>query len=68
MKTKFLKGAVLTSFLFSAAVVGLAFAPHHTCACGQYEDGSQLTHFVNSVSEKLLGKPIMEKNPNPYLK
>jgi len=68
MKRKFTKGFVLTSVLFSIAIVGLAFAPHHTCACGQYEDGSQLAHFVNSASEKLIGKPIIGKNPNPNLK
>jgi len=68
MKRKTTKGLLITSFLFFIAAVGLAFAPHHTCACGQYEDGSQLTHFINSASEKLIGKPIIEKNPNPYSK
>jgi len=67
MKRKFTKGFVLTSVLFSIAIVGLAFAPHHTCACGQYEDGSQLTHFINSASERLIGKTIFEKNPKPAL-
>ena len=67
MKRKFTKGFVLTSVLFSIAIVGLAFAPHHTCACGQYEDGSQLTHFINSASERLIGKPIFEKNLKPAL-
>ncbi len=66
MRRKTTKGLILTSFLFSIAVVGLAFAPHQTCACGQYEDSSQLTHFINSASEKLIGKPIIKKNPNPF--
>ena len=65
MKKKITKRFILTSVLFSVAVVGLAFAPHHTCGCGRYEDGSQLTHFINSASETLIGKPIIEKNPNP---
>ncbi len=67
MKSKTIKSVILTSFLFLIAVVGLAFVPHHACACGQYEDGSQLTHFINSVSEKLIGKTIIEKNPKPSL-
>ena len=66
MKRKITKSLILTSFLFSLAIVGLALVPHHTCACGQYEDGSQLSHFINSVSEKLIGKPIIEKNPKPF--
>jgi hypothetical protein len=65
MKRKVVKGLVVTSFLFSAAFVSLAFTPHITCGCGQYEDSSQLTHFINKVSEKVIGKPIIEKNPNP---
>lgn len=66
MKRKGLKSCVLILFLFSTAIVALAFAPHHTCACGQYEDSSQLTHLVNSISEKLTGKPVIEKNPKPF--
>jgi len=65
MKRKIKKPLVLTSVLFSVAVVGLAFAPHHTCGCGRYEDGSQLTHFINSASETLFGRPIIKKNPKP---
>lgn len=67
MKRKITKGLVLTSVLFSIAVVGLAFTPHITCGCPKYEDGSQLTHFINSASERLIGKPIIEKNPKPSL-
>jgi len=49
-----MKGLLLTSFLFSAAAVGLSFARRRACSCGQYEDSSQFTHFVNSVAEKLI--------------
>ena len=66
MKRKIVRGLVLALMLFSITVVGLAFVPHRACACGDYEDGSQLTHFINAVSEKLLGKPIIEKNRNPF--
>ncbi len=65
MKRKITRSLFLTSMLFSIAFVGLAFAPHRACACGGYEDGSQLTHFINSVSEKLIGKAIIEKNSKP---
>lgn len=66
MRKKITRSLVLTSFLFSLIAVGLAFAPHYTCACGQYEDSSQLTHVINSISETLIGKSIIEKNPKPY--
>jgi hypothetical protein len=67
MKGKLKKSLILASLMFSIAFVGLAFVPHHACACGQYEDGSQLTYFVNSVSEKLIGRKIIETNPKPSL-
>jgi len=66
MKRNWTKNLVFASFLFALIIVGLAFAPHHTCAFGQYEDGSQLTHFINSVSEQLFGSPLIEKNPSPF--
>lgn len=66
MKRKITKSLALTAFLFSAMFVSLAFVPHHTCGCGQYEDGSQLTHFINKVSERIIGEPLIEKNSNPF--
>lgn len=68
MKRKAVKSFVSTAVFFAVGVVALAFTPHITCGCGQYEDGSQLTHLVNSASEKLIGRTIIEKNPNPGLK
>ena len=65
MKQKIKKSLISASLAFSIVVVGLAFAPHQTCACGQYEDGSQLTHFINTAAERIIGKPVIEKNPNP---
>ena len=50
MKRKLKKKLSLTSFMLWIAVGVLSFVPHHTCACGQYEDGSQLTHFVLTAS------------------
>lgn len=66
MRKRLIKGSLLASFVFSAALFALAFVPHHACACGQYEDGSQLTHIINTVSETLIGKPLIEKNPSPF--
>jgi hypothetical protein len=66
MKKRMVKGLVITSFLFLTAFVGLAFTPHITCGCGQYEDGSQLTHFINTASEKIIGRPVIERKTNPY--
>ena len=66
MKRKFTKGLIISSFIFSIIFIGLALTPHYTCACGQYEDGSQLTNVINSVTETLFGKTVIEKNPKPY--
>lgn len=65
MKGKLKKSLVLSALLISFAFVGLAFVPHHTCACPQFEDGSQLTTFVNSVSVKFTGKKFIETDPKP---
>lgn len=65
MDNKMKKGLLTTAFLFGAMFFTLAFVPHRTCGCGQYEDGSYLTHVINSASETITGKPIIEKNPNP---
>lgn len=54
------------SVLFSLMIFALAFTPHHTCGCGQYEDGSYMTHYINTVSEKVFGKPLIKKNPSPF--
>lgn len=66
MKKKITKSVVLASFLFSLVIIGLAFTPHFTCACGQYEDGSQLTNIINSISEIVIGRPLIERNPSPF--
>ncbi len=66
MKKRIIKGTILSSFLFSLVIVGLAFTPHYTCACGQYEDSSQLTKIINVISKNVIGKPIIETNPSPY--
>jgi hypothetical protein len=66
MKKNVKKGLVATSVLFFMMIFSLAFIPHYACACGEYEDGSYLTHVVNGVSEKVFGKPIIEKNKSPY--
>lgn len=66
MNNKIKKGLITTAFLFCAMFFALAFVPHHTCGCGQYEDGSYLTHVINSVSETVIGKPLIEKNPSPF--
>ena len=67
MKGKLKKSLVLSALTVSFAFVGLAFVPHHTCGCPQYEDGSQLTNFVNSVSVKFIGRKMIETNPRPSL-
>lgn len=66
MKKNVKKGLFAMSGLFFMLFFSLAFIPHFTCACGQYEDSSYLTHVVNSVSETVFGKPIIEKNKSPY--
>lgn len=67
MKAKFKKSLATAALLVSCVGVGLALVPHHACACGQYEDGSQFTHFANSVSKAVIGKQIIETNPKPSL-
>ena len=66
MKGRKAKLLILISVVFVATFATLAFVPHHTCGCGQYEDGSQLTHIINTVAEKTFGEPLIEKNPSPY--
>lgn len=66
MKSRFSKIIVLSSFAFLLLIGVLAFTPHYSCACGQYEDGSQLTNIINTFSEKITGEPLIEKNQNPF--
>jgi hypothetical protein len=63
---KIIKGLVLCSFVFSLIIISLALIPHYTCGCGQFNDSSQLTHIINTVSEDAIGKPLLPKRENPY--
>ncbi len=67
MKIEIKKGLLAMAVLLCLIIFSLAFIPHYACACGQYEDSSYMTHFFNSVSEKVLGKPVIEKNEKPDL-
>lgn len=53
------KGLILCSFIFSLFIVSLAFTPHYTCGCGGFNESSQLTYLINSVSKSTFGKPLI---------
>lgn len=60
------KVLIVFSMMCALSLVSLALIPHKTCACPQYEDGSQLTNLINKVSERVFGKPLIKRKPNPY--
>lgn len=65
ISTRMRKIVVLTAVFFSMVIVALGITPNYSCGCGQVEEGTKLTYIINKVSEKIIGKPVIETRKKP---
>ena len=58
MKSRLVKSLALSAVILCVVFVGLAITPNYACGCGEIENGTKLTYFVNQISKNLFGRKV----------
>lgn len=40
----------------------LAMIPNYACGCGEVENGTKLTYYINGISKAVIGKKVFNSN------
>ncbi len=63
--SRFGKMILLTAVVFSMVVIHLGVTPNYSCGCGEAENGTKLTYFINMASKDVIGRKIFETKKPP---
>ena len=56
---------ILSLVVVVSGIATLGMIPYRTCACGEVEDGTQLTRMINAVWVNVTGERYFPMPPNP---